>query len=96
MRHGELPEHVVQHGQTKVFTNETVPDALLNEHNTKVGVWGLIHVVEGIVTYHLSDTSISPVDLASGDEMVVAPQEQHFVRLAPNSAFYVSFYSLAE
>ena len=44
---------------TPQFTEESLPDALRNAHNTKEGVWGLLVVEEGTCLLY---TSPSPRD----------------------------------
>jgi tellurite resistance-related uncharacterized protein len=39
-----VPEGLQPYKRTATFTEATVPAALLNDHSTKEGAWGLIHV----------------------------------------------------
>ena len=41
--------------RTPVFTQDTIPAALLNAHNTKDGAWALINVLEGDLIYRVTD-----------------------------------------
>ena len=34
-----LPDDVEPYGKTPLFTNETVPDKLLNHHDLQAGTW---------------------------------------------------------
>jgi len=52
----QLPDHVRSYRRTAEFTAETVPGALLKDHATKAGVWGLIHVLDGRLRYEISPT----------------------------------------
>ena len=36
----KIPEGAAPYKRTALFTNETVPLALMNDHSTKAGVWG--------------------------------------------------------
>ena len=54
--------------QTAVFTESTVPAGLLRAHTTKDGVWGLIHVLEGRLAYHIVDPR------RPGEETTLTPQ----------------------
>lgn len=40
---------------TPTFTHTSVPAALLADHSTKEGVWGLIHVTQGKLRYCVTD-----------------------------------------
>lgn len=46
-----LPAGLAAYKRTDEFTAETVPAALLKDHSTKEGTWGLIHVTAGRVLY---------------------------------------------
>jgi tellurite resistance-related uncharacterized protein len=46
-----LPAGVRSYKRTATFTEATTPAALMNDHATKEGVWGLIHVEEGRLRY---------------------------------------------
>lgn len=48
----QIPAHWVVRRSTPFFTRENVPAALLSHHNTAVGVFGQLCVMEGTVTYY--------------------------------------------
>lgn len=50
-----LPRGLESYKRTATFTEDTVPAALLNDHSTKDGTWGLIRVEEGRLRYHVTD-----------------------------------------
>ena len=58
-----LPDGLVPGGSSPEFTDTTMPDALLREHALGAGHWGLLHVLEGSVTF---------VDLGAGSEQLVS------------------------
>ena len=58
-----LPDGLVPSGSSPEFTDATLPDALLREHALGAGHWGLLHVLEGSVTF---------VDMGSGSEQLVS------------------------
>ena len=91
--YGALPSNVRKHGETKIFTAETVPDALTQEHYTKEGVWGLICVETGTLQYEILDDEKNNIQLSAGETAVVMPRSPH--RVTPGSAvsFKVEFYS---
>src|SRR6185437_15122654 len=49
----ELPADVVAYSRTPDFTPETLPEAFKAAHTTKSGVWGVIHVLDGCLSYYL-------------------------------------------
>lgn len=50
-----LPQHLEHYRSTPVFTEASVPAALLTNHSTKDGVWGHIRVLSGKLRYMVSD-----------------------------------------
>lgn len=90
-----LPSSVTPYRRTPEFSQETVPAALLKEHNTKAGVWGCIHVLEGELLYRVTDArrpSSEVVLRAAGAPGVVEPTILHEVRPLGPVRFYVEFY----
>lgn len=85
-----LPATVKAYKRTPLFTNATVPQALLNDHRTKPGVWGLIHVERGQLEYTIEGGKTHI--LTPGVPGVVEPAITHFVRPAGETAFFVEFY----
>ena len=87
-----LPPNVVAYRKTPVFTQDTVPKALLNRHFTQEGSWAKIWVTFGQLAYRiLTDTpeehTLTP-DLAG----IVEPQVPHQVEPLGSVEFYVEFY----
>ena len=89
----ELPEGLAAYKRTPEFSTESVPAGLLCEHNTKTGVWGLIHVLEGTLVYHTPDDSHT---LIAGDQGVVVPNMLHSVAPDDAARFYVEFHKRAK
>jgi tellurite resistance-related uncharacterized protein len=90
-----LPASLVPYRRTPEFTALTVPKGLLQAHSTRPGVWGLIHVVEGALTYRVVDVTRSPgerrltADVPPG---VVEPGILHEVQPEGAVRFYVEFH----
>ena len=57
-----LPPGLELYKRTQSFTETTVPNALLNDHSTKAGVWGLIHVEHGRLRYIVTDPRRAPAE----------------------------------
>ena len=65
-----LPAGVRSYKRTATFTEATTPAALMSDHATKEGVWGLIHVEEGRLRYLVTDER----RLAS--EIIITPESE--------------------
>src|SRR3546814_19400816 len=50
-----LPAGLQSYQRTATFTEATMPAALMNDHSTKEGGWGLMHVEEGSLRYFITD-----------------------------------------
>lgn len=87
-----LPEDAEPYRRTKVFTARTVPRGILEQHSTKAGTWGLIHVHAGQVEYFLDGHATPLATVGSGESFVVLPEEVHFVRLSADAEFSVEFH----
>lgn len=94
-----LPPGLESYRRTAVFTEATVPAALLVDHDTKPGVWGLIHVEQGRLRYTVTDPRrvsldiILTPDLAPG---IVEPTIRHHVVPIDTAQFYVEFWREAD
>lgn len=82
--------------RTPVFTQETVPPGLLRTHQTKAGVWTLIHVVEGKLLYRVTETLEETVLEAEGEPGVIEPELRHEVAPLGTVRFFVEFYRASE
>ncbi len=88
----QLPDKVRSYRRTAEFTAETVPDALLCDHATKPGVWGLIHVLDGRLRYEVSSTG-EAIDLSPADPpAAIEPEVRHRVVPLGGVRFYVEFW----
>lgn len=92
MQHGRLPGGVTKQRTTDTFDAETVPPGLLRAHRVAAGVWGLVQVVGGELTFVWEDDGGSRVGLGPGDALVIPPEVRHHVELGDGARFHVSFY----
>lgn len=88
----EIPPNASAYKKTATFTEETVPKALLADHNTKEGVWGKIVVLEGLLEYTIQEPSVEVIELHPEHHGVVEPQIRHHVKPLGEVKFYVEFY----
>ena len=90
-----LPDGLSAYRRTPEFTEETVPAALLSAHNTKAGVWGQIHVLEGELLYRVTDprrTASETVLTPTSPPGTVEPTIAHEVQPRGRVRFFVEFY----
>jgi tellurite resistance-related uncharacterized protein len=85
-----LPAAAKAYHRTPLFTNATVPQALLKDHRTKPGVWGLIQVERGRLEYTIEGGEMHI--LTPGNPGVAEPEVTHFVKPVGETAFFVEFY----
>lgn len=86
-----IPEGLSAYNRTPVFTEQTVPKALLADHNTKTGVWGLIQVESGKLRYTIPGRKLEQ-ELTPGAPGVVKPEELHHVTPLGPVRFFVEFW----
>lgn len=89
-----LPEGLETVRRTPEFTAGTVPVALLKDHNTKLGTWGLIHVAEGMLRYDITDNRRPPRTTfltPDSEPGIVEPTICHRVEPVGATRFHVEF-----
>ena len=92
MQHGELPEGLALQRTTDEFDVDTVPAGLLRAHRLAAGVWGLLSIIRGDLTFVWEDRPDVPVTLAAGDSLVIEPEVRHHVEPGPRARFTVAFH----
>lgn len=88
----KLPDGVREYKRTAVFDEHTLPKGLLADHSTKPGVWGVIHVVAGALTYIVEPPHASEQRVAAGETAIVVPEQRHRVRPEGPVRFFVAFH----
>jgi tellurite methyltransferase len=88
-----IPAGYVANRRTPVFTQDTVPPALLSAHETKGGAWAMIHVFEGKLRYCI-ETPPSKSILEPGQPGVIEPEVRHHVEPIGPVRFYLEFHRL--
>lgn len=76
---------------TPIFDEKTLPAGLRKEHRTKVGVWGIIRILEGQLRYNVLDP-ISETILDPDHPGLVLPDQSHFVEPLGAVRMQVDFY----
>lgn len=93
-----MPPDARPYRRTDIFTEATVPKALLKVHSTKQEVWALIHVLEGQLLYRITDptqparTEVLTPETPPG---VIEPVILHEVAPLGPVRFYVEFHRRA-
>ena len=90
MKH--LPANVESYKKTPEFTETTVPDGLLKDHQTKEGVWGKIVILEGSLEYTILEPDEEVIKLTENNCGVVEPIVLHHIKPLGRVRFYVEFY----
>lgn len=86
-----LPDNVVAYKKTPEFDENSVPNGLLNNHQTKEGVWGKIVLLEGKLLYTINEPK-EEIYLDANNFGVVEPTVYHQVKPLGKVRFYVEFY----
>lgn len=90
-----LPPDVRPYKRTPDFTEATTPIGLKRAHDTKDGVWGLIHVLEGRLAYRITDPRRPATETVLTPQTgpgVVEPTILHEVEPLGAVRFYVEFH----
>jgi tellurite resistance-related uncharacterized protein len=85
------PPSPAPYKSTPVFDENSLPAGLRREHRTKLGVWGVIRVLEDRVRYELLDPA-SELILEPGRPGLVLPGVPHRVEPLGAVRMQVEFY----
>lgn len=88
----QLPEGLTQSGQSGVFKSGSVPDAILNWHTTKAGVWGKIVIYQGSAIYEILTDPVEKIELDQTVCGLIEPEQPHRLTPAENTEFQILFY----
>jgi len=91
-----LPPGCETYRSSPVFTEATVPPALLRSHRTKPGTWALIRVLEGRLLYRVLEPPSERVLDPAGEPGVVEPGVPHEVAPLGPVRFQVDFNRVIE
>ena len=87
----DLPDTVHAYTRTTTFSSAKIPPGLLRDHETKVGVWGVINLVSGSLKYHVPSRNESHL-LRPGHPGIVEPTVAHCVESIGDASFFIEFY----
>lgn len=87
----EWPENCKTYRKTPEFDENTVPKGLTSNHATKRGVWGRIHVLSGVLVYHIGPPINKSFRVGADSSAVIVPEMQHRVEPKGQARFFVEF-----
>ena len=87
-----LPANLNPTKRTPEFMESSIPNGLLKAHQTKVGTWGEIVILEGELLYRILEPNFEEVVLSVSQYGVVEPTVLHEVSPLGEVRFYVQFY----
>lgn len=86
-----IPRGLIPASGSLVFTEDTIPDALLREHALAQGRWGVLHVFEGSLEFLDLITGETRTVLAS-DLVIIRPGAPHRVAVAGHVSCRIDFF----
>lgn len=86
-----MNEKLEPYKSTPIFDEITLPAGLRKEHRTKVGVWGVIRILEGRVRYEVIDPPAERM-LGPSNPGLVLPDQPHLVEPLGRIRMKVEFY----
>jgi hemoglobin len=92
----ELPPGFVAYGRSPDFFSDNLPAKLQSAHSTKAGTWGLLHVLEGVVHFHLESPHHGEKIVRAGETVVIESQVPHRVEFLEPGRMFVEFYRSAD
>ena len=92
----EFPDNLVSYKRTQEFNERSIPEGLKNNHATKAGAWGIIHIVEGLLLYTVKHPDISQYELTKGQLGIIVPCMPHCIAAKGRVRFYMEFYTKKE
>lgn len=91
----EFPENFSAYKKSPIFTESTIPKALLSSHSTKQGVWAKINILQGQLKYFM-ESPINKEDILDSTHLgIIVPEVIHRVEPVGSVSFYVEFYHQA-
>jgi len=82
---------IAPYRSTPIFDETTLPAALRGRHNTKAGVWGVVHILEGRLRLTYLDPP-SDIILDPDHPGLILPEQPHHVTPLGPMKMRVDFY----
>ena len=90
-----LPAGAVHVRSTPEFDATSTPPGLRRAHQIAEGVWGVLRVLAGTVTFVLEESGTA-IAVAAGDHHVIEPESRHHVVVADDARFVVDFHRVPD
>ncbi|MEM7306070.1 MAG: DUF1971 domain-containing protein [Planctomycetota bacterium] len=91
MTQKRIPDGLAPQGSSPLFTNETIPPALLEPHTLPAGKWAVLHLLCGNLTYvDLADGS--RLEISAPELVTIAPRTPHRLELTEPMVARVDFF----
>jgi len=89
----ELPKGYAPYRRTPTFDQDSLPRALLERHDTKAGVWALLHVVSGAVELvEIDARGEQRRVVTAGHPGVICPEVEHRLVLTGKAELYLELW----
>lgn len=79
--------------KTPIFNNKTCPEGIKKQHATARGIYGILHVVEGMVEFVWEDSN-ERIIVDTTKSFKITSERKHHLNLLWNTKFYIEFYKL--
>jgi tellurite resistance-related uncharacterized protein len=86
-----LPADLEIYACTPDFTHHTLPADLSEDHALAEGVWGVLRVLEGTLTY-IAANQPWPTIVAAGSVVIIEPQLVHRLQLSGPTRFFIELH----
>ena len=90
-----LPRNVKWSASSPIFTDSTVPSAILKKHMAPRGKLGFLSVLKGALQFEWEDTK-EKFDADCEHPIVIYPERYHHVIIIEPVEFKIDFYALPE
>ncbi len=87
-----LPDGAKRYSTSPIFNQETVPQALLKDHQTKAGVWGRLVVLDGSLDFVVPGQHPLTHPITAPGFAIIEPEIAHHVSLKKPVRFQIEFY----
>ncbi len=85
------PPNLVPSGSSRIFTEETIPDALQQEHKLAEGTWGVLQVLEGGIRFIDLESLLERI-ISAPDHITIHPGAPHRVAIEGPVEFRIDFF----
>ena len=86
-----LPSNLVPSGATPVFNEDTIPEALQQEHKLAEGTWGVLEVIGGRIRF-VDLESLQEKIISAPDRVTIHPVAPHRVVIEGPVEFRIDFF----